>query len=325
MSTAVLRVRHVLWAAGLADAGRPERVPSANEVWYAEPYVVRLSTAPACRRLAHEVAVARMLPPGVPYPPIVSTGADELCEWLITERVRGQALSRAWPAMPEGERQDAVRQLGGVIRRLHRVHERRRSDRALRPPFLEGDTLECPHQLPAARVLELVERARALPHVDPAVLDGAADLVRAAADALDDEPVALVHGDLHFENVMWDGDTITALLDLEWSRVGAADIDLDVLLRFCAEPSLHVAGDYAHLAKRKDYREVPRWLHAAYPALFAHPRLKDRLTLYNLSYDVRGLLLDPPTRPAEALPTHHPYNRVRRLVAGDTHLEWMVL
>ena len=325
MSTAVLRVLHVLRAAGITDAGRPERVPSANEVWYADPYVVRLTTSPASRRLAHEVSVARMLPPGVPYPPIVHHGADDLCEWLITVRVPGQALSRAWTGMSEQERCEAVTQLGGVMRRLHRVHERRAPDRAIRPPFLEGDTLECPHQLPGKRILELVDRARLLPHVDPTVLDAAADLVGAYADALDEEATALVHGDLHFENVMWDGESITALLDLEWARLGSADIDLDVLLRFCAAPFLHVAGDYAHLARRQDYREVPRWLRHAYPALFGHPRLRERLTLYNLSYDLRGLLLDPPAGRPEGLEPYHPYNRVRRLVSGDTHLEWMAL
>ena len=30
--------------------------------------------------------------------------------------------------------------------------------------------------------------------------------------------VQLVHGDLHFENVLWDNGHISAVLDLEWAR-----------------------------------------------------------------------------------------------------------
>ena len=46
---------------------------------------------------------------------------------------------------------------------------------------------------------------------------------------------------------------------------------------------------------------------------------------HGLAYDVRHLLLSPPTRPIEDLPAHHPYHRIRRTVDGRTHLSWMEL
>ena len=68
------------------------------------------------------------------------------------------------------------------------------------------------------------------------------------------------------------------------------------------------------IEERRDYRELPVWLRESYPELFAHPRLNERLALYSLAYDLRELLLRPPRRPIDQLPTHHPYNRIRRLV-----------
>ena len=84
-----------------------------------------------------------------------------------------------------------------------------------------------------------------------------------------------------------------------------------------------MARDYGHVARRSDYREVPGWLREDYPALFSHPRLGERLAVYGLAFDVRQLLLDGPTAPPDEIDPHHPFNRIRRLVDGRTHLQWM--
>jgi hygromycin-B 7''-O-kinase len=127
----------------------------------------------------------------------------------------------------------------------------------------------------------------------------------------------LVHGDLTFENILWDGATLT-LLDFEWARGGPPDLDLDVLLRFCAYPMLHVADDYRHQTRAEDYLHVPLWLHEDYPSLFAHPRIGARLVLYAIAFDVRDLLAAPPT--GGELPRLHPLNRLRRIGDGTSYI-----
>jgi hygromycin-B 7''-O-kinase len=317
-----MRAMQVLAAAGLSQAGPLERAPSAaNEVWFAGPYVVRISGTPGTHRLAYEARIAAALPPEARYPAIVDHGSGESADWLILERVPGQVLSRNWHAMEDDEREHAVHAVGEALRALHRTPV----PSGLDVPF-GADTLECPHQLPVARTMQLLARARSLPHLDEAVLDDAIELVGTLADALDPEPhPTLIHGDLHLENVLWDGKRVTALIDFEFSRGGPPDLDLDVLLRFCADPALHVAEDYEHLARRDDYRAVPRWLRAAHPALFGHPRLRERLLLYGLAYDIRHLLLQPPSVPVAQLPPLHAWNRIRKAVDGHTHLGWMEL
>ena len=103
-----------------------------------------------------------------------------------------------------------------------------------------------------------------------------------------------MHGDLTFENVLWDGHVVTALLDFEWSRQAPADVDLDVFLRFACFPYLHVAEDYEAETRAIDYAEVPFWLAEDYPELFGFPHEFDRLRLYSIAYDVRELLAFPP-------------------------------
>ena len=321
LTAAFLRARKVLGEAGIRDAGALERVPSVlNEVWYAGPYVIRISANPDSRRLRYESLLAAHLPKAVKYPEIVTYGRSNVAEWLIVRRVEGEPLSRAWPEMSERQRRDAVEEIGGALRELHQVAVP--PIEGLAPPFL-GETLECPHQLPASRIRQLLEQARGLPGVSHTVLDQAHVLVDEAESALDPAPVNLIHGDLHFENVLWDGNQISAILDFEFARPEAPDVDLDVILRFCADPFLHVADDYAHLARRSDYREVPAWLRDAYPEIFAHPRVQERLSVYSLSYELRHLLLRPPTGPVDPTETFHPYNRMRRAIEGHSYLAWV--
>lgn len=312
-----LRARAALTEADLAGlVSTLERVASnVNEVWFAGPFVLRVCPHPSSRRLEHEVGVASRLPAGFPYPPVVGHGRGSYGEWLVMRRVAGEPLSRSWPHLRESYRRAAVSQMADALRALHQVPADDSSTTA------ETDSLECPHQLPPGRLLHLLHRAARLPHVDPLVIETAIELVLRCRDAVDEPPHHfLVHGDLHLENVLWDGDGVAAVLDLEWARPGPADLDLDVLLRFCADPAPHVDPDYGHLALASDYRSVPGWLRQDYPGLFDHPRLEDRLAVYCLAYDVRQLLLDPPSGPQATLPHHHPERRIRRLVEGRSHL-----
>jgi hygromycin-B 7''-O-kinase len=329
-STNPLRARQVLQDAGLETNGDLRRAPSAlNEVWLAGPYALRISTTPGASRLQHEAAVARSLPPGIPYPEIVAVGRATFGEWMVTKRLPGEVLSRPWATMRPDDRRRAVHEVGRILRALHQVRPpltppgRAAANALEAPPYLADDSLECPHQLPVSRVVELLQRAATLPHVDPGLMAAAVERAEAAASAFEERRHGLVHGDLHFENVLWDGTEITALLDLEWARPAPPDLDLDVFLRFCADPDLHVGADYEHLARRADYRDVPGWLRESYPELFAHPRLMDRLVVYGLAYDVRHLLLDPPDGPVSEMHPHHPHSRIRKLVENRSHLSWM--
>jgi aminoglycoside phosphotransferase (APT) family kinase protein len=320
--TGVLRAHDALHQAGLHNAGRLIRVTSSvNEVWFVGPYVLYINPRPE-RHLLHQARVLEILPSDIPTPELVAHGGGPLGEWLIVTRIDGVELSRTWLELDEHARQSAITDVGHALRRLHQVNA---AEAGLElPPFLREDTLDCPHQLPAGRLLDLLTEAAALPYVDRAVVRAAVDLVVDAADALDEDNSNLVHGDLHFENVLVNGGRLAAIIDFEWTRPGPPDLDLDVLLHSLADPALHVATDYPALPRRRDFDHVTLWLRQAYPELFAHPRLVERLTVYRIAYDTRALLQDPPDRPPERLSPHHPYQRLQRVVEGRSSLGWIL-
>lgn len=311
-----LRARRALAAAGLDPERALTPVESAtNEVWDAGEVVVRLNrrTHPRLRR---EAQVAAALPPAVRYPKVVASGIEAGNDWLVLEKASGTPLVRCWPDLPAVDRRRAVGEIAVALRAVH--------------------STVAPPELPAAEVPQLLatglratdpvcaalEAASELEHVDGAAMADAVGWVRTMRTALDpfDAPT-LVHGDLHFQNVLWDGRHVTALLDFEFARAAPADLDLDVFLRFCCLPFLFVPEGREAEAKVDDYADVPFWLRDEYPELFAHRRAFDRLRLYSVGFDVRDLLANPPTRPAKELTRHHPYRRLLATLRGTGHLD----
>ena len=320
----VKRLAQVRALQALDEAGLPKPttlVPASsvtNEVWLADDLVVRINRK-VNGRLRREATLARFLPAELGYPPVVAYGGRPGSDWLIVRRLPGHVLSRCWPTMSTEARRRAVSQLAGRLRVLHSTST---------PPGLmpldAPQLLEAGGVAPVLPLMRALDRLRGVPRVENRFVDSIEALVNELATTiLPFRDARLVHGDLTFENVLWDGQQITAVLDFEWSRGAPADVELDVLLRMCAFPFLHVAADYEAQTRSADYLDVPRWLADDIPELFSTPRLFERLTLYAIAYDVRELLAHPPAVEPRSLSPYHPLHRLQNTLRGASHLAWL--
>ena len=315
---AMVRARTALRDAGLDPGVELERASSVtNEVWLTDTHSVRINRHPS-NRLYREALVAEAIPPEVGYPRIVAHGGDRGQDWLVQERLPGRPLAHVWPELTVEQRERAV---VGLAERLAALHSTR-APVDLPPIESSPQLLELGAADPTQPVIEALERAARLDHVDPVLLVEARDLVlRLAPTIIPFEGTTLVHGDVTFENVLWHDDEVTALLDLEWARPGPSDLDLDILLRCAAYPHLHVAEAFEARTRVEDYDDVPWWLGQAYPSLFEYPRQIDRVRIYSIAYDVRDLLAAPPTVPPHQLPELHAHHRLERVVRRKSYID----
>jgi len=314
---AMARARHALMQAGL-DSSVPLEAASSvtNEVWLTPQHVVRVNRRPN-QRLRREAMLGPVLPAEIGYPMVVSYGGRLGADYLVLRRVPGRPLAHCWPTMSRTERREAIHQLGTKLRRLHMTPGPADLPRIDAPQMLRSDTLS-----PVMSLLVSLDQVRSLPYVDPGLIDDVENLVFELTPAIEPfESQFLIHGDLTFENILWNGERITAILDFEWARTSPPDVDLDVFLRVCCLPQLHVADAYYEVTKPEDYADVPWWLQEVYPELFAIPRQLDRLKLYSIAYDIRDLTMFPPMAVAERLHEHHALNRLRGAVSGRSHLD----
>jgi len=314
---AMARARHALMHAGL-DASVPLEAASSvtNEVWLTPNHVVRINRRPN-QRLRREAILGPRLPAEIGYPMVVAYGGRMGADYLVLKRIPGRPLAHCWPDMSSDSRRDAIRQLAAKLKRLHMTPGPPDLPRIDAPQMLRSDTLS-----PVMSLLVALDQVRSLPYVDNRLINDVEQLVFDLTPAI--EPFKsrfLVHGDLTFENILWDGERITAVLDFEWARTSPPDVDLDVFLRVCCLPQLHVADAYYERTRAEDYAEVPWWMQEEYPELFAVPRQLDRLRLYSIAYDIRDLATFPPQAPAAQLHEHHALNRLRGTVCGRSHLD----
>lgn len=315
---AELRARTALRGAGLDPQVPLERASSVtNEVWLTPTHVVRVNRTHD-DRLVRETVIADALPATVGYPRIVAHGRGQGEDWLVSERVPGTPLAHCWPDLTIDERRSAVAQLAKRLVALHGTP----APVDLPPIVGAPQLLEVGAEDPTAPVIAALDQAGRLEHVDLFLCHDAAEMVRRCAPALHPYVAnTLVHGDVTFENVLWHEGEVTALLDVEWSRPGPSDLDLDIILRCCAYPKLHVAEAFEGRTDAADYAEVPGWLAESYPRLFAYPNQRDRLRVFSIAYEVRELLAFPPTAPVRGLSPLHAYHRLARVVRGESYLD----
>ncbi len=314
---AMARARHALLQAGLDSTVPLEPASSVtNEVWLTPTHVVRVNRRPN-QRLRREAILGPSLPSEIGYPMVVAYGGRMGADYLVLKRIPGKPLAQWWPTMSQDQRRSAISQVAAKMKRLHQTPGPADLPVIDAPQMLRGETLS-----PVMSLLVALDQARSLAHVDRGLIDDVERMVYELTPAI--EPFNsdfLVHGDLTFENILWDGETITAILDFEWSRTSPADVDLDVFLRMCCLPHLHVGDDLVDVTRPEDYAEIPWWLREDYPELFDVPRQFDRLRLYSIAYDLRDLTMFPPPAPAHQLNEHHSLNRLRRAIVGNSHLD----
>lgn len=310
------RARHVLRASRLPYKGPLERASSTrNEIWLTERHVVRVNRT-VSHRLRREAALYPHLPAAPWAPRLVAAGRAEQ-DYLVVERRPGRPLAHCWPDLDQSQRRAAVAQLAACVRAIHATPTPADLDPLPATPQLLDGGASPPAVGP---LLAGLDRLADDPNADPGVIALARDQVTAFAAELEPfDTRHLVHGDLTFENVLWDGQAISAVVDFEWCRGAPADLDLDVLLRCCAYPEAHVAAEHAARSRADSYAPVVTWLAEDYPELFARPGLARRLWLYSLAFDVREALEAPLPALRAHVPPLHPWNRLIHQVSTGGH------
>jgi scyllo-inosamine 4-kinase len=320
---------------GIARVPAQTPVPIAsdsNDVWRIGAVVLRICWRGDRDRFAREAAVTAALPPEIPYPEIVDAGCDDELAWQVTRAVDGVPLAAAWPGMPAAHRRGAIHQIGQALAVLHAHPFPAEVTAVLAVSRPAGDTSAEAligadlNPLPVQRALLLAQWVRAVPGVDPALIDDAEARLRGMADldplgapvpagksaVASGAGIGCVHGDAHPANVLWRDGRVVALLDFEWVRLGPADLELVPYL--ADHPG---AGRQAEARARS----ILGWLAESHPAAFAPPCLLTRLWLYQIAYSLRQVLIHCPGRPAGELAADQFVRRLRRVVASPGHLQ----
>lgn len=281
----------------------------SNALWATDRHVVRIASGRFAGSLSHEAGVLRALR-NAPCPRVVATGHAGDREWMIQTRLPGANLLQLWPGLDSAERERAVRSVAQVLRSVHATP----LTTGLREPSWRAATLDAGGDLSRALRLHprhyrrLVDANLERGTSPAALLEKAGDFIAARLGCFAAADEVLTHGDLSFANVIWDG-AQAALVDFESAGAAPLDRELDVLLRFLAEPEAFSPGAAKGAAAL--YTPVAGWLREAYPELFAHPDLAARLEVYDALWELVQLMNYPADHPRDTA------GRLEAIVTGQ--------
>ena len=306
------------------DGANAVPLPSdSNDAWRLEDVVLRICYRGDRGRFEREALVTSALPTKVPR--LLDYGRDDDLAWQVTTWTDGIPLAHAWPDLDRHDRHRAITELGEALAELNGHPLPAAVSTVLLAPRPVGDVSADAvvgadiNPLPVPRARLLLEPAARMLGVDPGLIEELAarfdelePLDPCSERALaDHHGGTVVHGDAHPRNVLWD-DGVACILDWEWVRLAAPQLDV--------EPFLY-RGYESSAALIADSRRIIGWLADAYPAAFAGPDLVRRMWLIELAITLRDLLVTPPSCPEPRLPPDHPLRRLRRIVIDPRHLE----
>jgi aminoglycoside phosphotransferase (APT) family kinase protein len=294
-------------AAGLTIDAPPMPLPSdSNDAWKVGELVLRICWRGDRTRLQRDALVLQHLPDEVPHVVLAAAGVIDDLTWTITHWVPGTMLSRGWADLDRTERRRAGEQLGHALRALHEWEPPPEVRTAVAARSPQPDTSEVIgadlNPLPVDRALRLLEPALHLDHVDAhlvAQLGEQIERLRHLDPLTAPTAGAVVHGDAHLSNVIWNGSRVAALLDFEWVRIGPPDLEL--------QPLLDSGG------------VLVRSLIKAYHGIVSHPEVVDRLWLYDLAATLRDLIIKPAS-PDDVPPSCHPLRRLPMILRGPDYI-----
>lgn len=292
---------------------RPEFIGgNSNDAWLFDDVVLRVCWRADRGRLIREARLVDALPAAVPHAPVVASGRTGQLSWMLSARMPGRSIESLAATLTEFELRDLFAEVAGILAALHDwvpppgitalVGDRPELDPTDPMAIWAADLIP----LPASHALALVDLAKGLDHVDPTLIDAAADRIRSLGHV---DPLAgrqsIVHSDATVGNFLVHKGQITAMLDFEWARVGPPDLELVSLVRM-AQRDPASGSPLPHLS----------WLATDYPAMFDVADLDERLWLGELGYILRGVIWWPPDQPESRLDPSHHVHTLRRLVAA---------
>ena len=273
-------------------------------------YILRLSNLPGtAQRFARERAALDLAGQLSGVPRLLGAGrlgSRGAWRYLLLEKLPGENLFRVWLDGTPEERQRYARELAGWLRALHGIPMEQYScgyhQTALRER-LAGTSWLAGHDAYVRRLLRLV-RAH---HWDAGLvesIDGVEAYYAAHREALRYQVgPRLLHGDLQLYNVIVDRRHLTGVVDWEWAHGGEPDFDLADLARWALYPVDVAEEALEPRVAPEDFAALMPALLDAYPEVASIPRLRERLTIYQLEYDLHKLAQAPhaPRLPARRL------------------------
>lgn len=203
--------------------------------------------------------------------------------FMLYHRIAGDNLYNVWHTMSVDERRDIIRQFCEMLKA---INDTELTDL---PTTIELEPVESWRKVIEARLDKYLPIAEQMQTLSPEIISSVRQFVAQHASSLDEQKLALTYWDVHFDNVLVQGNQIVGLLDLERTEIASIDFVLDTAKRMVVFPKKYMSEYAEQFAKDEDYKDLLHWYKEFYPALFNFTSTERRLDLYSIAHDLEDL------------------------------------
>lgn len=180
----------------------------------------------------------------------------------VIEKVDGKSVYYYWYKMNEQEREEFVKELVVVLKRVHsKEYQAYDWSSSIKERVLSSfnQTIDMFSEDERTIILESFEKYD---------------------EILSDNKFCLIHNDLHFDNILLDDNNNIKLIDFNDSQVAPFDFDLRLLYMSVSLPWKWANSDMDPLQKPEDYRNLFKYIKKYYPELDNVKYLEERMLVY---------------------------------------------
>lgn len=225
--------------------------------------------------LLHQVPLTeQMIEIGAKVPEIVDSGKLAGKEYIVMRKIPGQKLSEQWHTFSGKQKEQFIAQIAEQLKLIHSISfDQYSPQRPLEFPTWKGAMIH---------------------YTDFGILDGVElntetkEIVGMLKSHFDQHieklnethTSVLVHNDLHFENILFEGETITGVFDFDFARQAPKDYELWHLIDFFHTPVYFVEENLEEIWRKYEHTNELTLFKKYYPELFIGEYLLERLRIY---------------------------------------------
>lgn len=196
--------------------------------------------------------------------------------YTIEEKIKGYNLFNVWSNLNEIQREQCLNELVQILKKIHKPT--REKEKALANIILRYDEylnkLKLSNIISSDKIYYLTELR------DILIL------------YLENASFGFVHGDIHFNNLIYSGDGLK-LIDFECYDVAPLDMDFDSINRMIRNPNSFIKKGLQLSVNPDDYKKIKPYLIRHYPEVCQCDNFENRLLIYDCINSLKWLSIYP--------------------------------
>jgi aminoglycoside phosphotransferase (APT) family kinase protein len=201
--------------------------------------------------------------------------------YMIYKKIQGDNLYFKWHLMNNFERKKIIQQLCEILKKINKFQIKESINWKTK---IENDIHKSITEITNKKILNNKE------------IWSINQFIEKNINVLNEQKIALVYWDAHFDNIIVNKNKIVGILDFERTELASIDLVLDIIQRMIEYPKKYMSKYTEKYAKKEDYSQLMVWFKEFYPELFKFKNMNIRLKLYAIKHDLDTLVWYPKSK-----------------------------